>query len=56
MKVSVTVRRLGSHPEIQAFRCGVCRHVTMLVDGKEQQSTDFGGRGVRGVRVFWPSR
>jgi hypothetical protein len=55
MSVSVTIQRLGSHPKIQAFRCEVCRNVAMLVDGQEERPTDFIG-GVRGKRLFWPSR
>jgi hypothetical protein len=55
MTVSVTVQRLGCLPEIQAFRCEVCRNVTMLVDGREEGSADFSS-AVRGVRLYWPSR
>ena len=55
MTVSVTVQRLGSHPEIQAFRCEACRDVTMLVDGREERPLDVSG-DVRGKRLYWPSR
>jgi hypothetical protein len=57
MTVSVTVRRQGPHPEIQAFRCGVCRNVTMLVDGQpEEPPVDANDSTIRGVRLFWPPR
>jgi hypothetical protein len=56
MTVSVTVRRLGSHPEIQAFRCEVCRNVTMLVDGQEERPVDINDTTFRGAPRYWPSR
>jgi hypothetical protein len=56
MMVSVTVRRLGPHPEIQAFRCEVCRNVTMLVEGQEERPADVSDRAFEGIRLYWPSR